>query len=142
MLGLIIVLVGVLFFCDTILPEKYKDTRYRILMFCIPGSFTFTFLYDYLIRGVRWNPDYKPMEHNFKVSNEELKMFIYNELLECYKISGKEKIESAFDIKIFKYGTPQGSKVFNIQYKAKLDGKWTIQGLAVDEDVFIQWLNQ
>lgn len=138
MLGLIIILIGVLFFCDTILPEKYKDTRYKHWYHYIPGSYITLYFYD-VCRGVKWNPDYRPLVQNIKVTKKEVKMFV---LQEYYNMTGREKIESAFDLKILKYGTPQGYDDFNIQYKAKLDGKWSFRGLSVKDDQFLKWLNQ
>ena len=38
-------------------------------------------------------------------SKEEVKMYIFTRLQEYYQMTGKEKIESAFDIKILRYGT-------------------------------------
>lgn len=141
MLIYIFFFVGLFFFLDTILPEKYKETRYKHWYHYIPGSYTLLFIYDYS-RGVRWNPNYRPLVLNFKVTKEEVKMYIFTRLQEYYQMTGKEKIESAFDIKILRYGTPQGCDDFNIQYKAKLDGKWVYHGHAVKDYQFLEWLNK
>jgi hypothetical protein len=135
----ILFFIGLFFFLDTVLPEKYKETRYKHWYHYIPGSYTFLYLYD-VSRGVKWNPDYRPLVQNFKVTKEELKTYIYTRLFEYYLLTGKEKIESAYDIKILTYGTPQGCDEFNIQYKAKLDGKWVIHGYSVKEKQFLEWL--
>ena len=80
--------VGLFFFLDTVLPEKYKKTRYKHWYHYIPGSYTLLYLYD-VSRGVKWNPDYRPLVLNFKVTKEEVKMYIFTRLQEYYKMNNK-----------------------------------------------------
>ena len=142
-ISIILYVITVFFFCDTIIPDRMKN-HCRFWFWYIPGYQTFQ-LIEKKLRGVKYIPKelYSPMEVNFKVTRRELRYYIFNQLFQYYKMTGKEQIDSPRDVKILCYGTPRGGNCFNIQFQAKLDGKWGVRLLGTDEEKvkeFQKWL--
>jgi hypothetical protein len=146
LIAIIIFLIGLFFFCDTIIPDRMKS-HLRFWYWYIPGYQTFQLIIKKL-RGVKYIPKELytgPLEVNFKLTRRELRYYMFDHLYQYYKMTGKEKIESPSDIKILYYGTSRGGNTFNIQFKAKLDGKWSFRGLGTDEEKvkeFQKWIKE